>query len=77
MGCASTIVCVTKIVTTYAQVKLTETRDSARSRILRNFFSGIRLSMCNWNGDKEFYSLFCVTLVKRANSKKCGHDFEM
>ena len=41
------------------------------------FFSGIRLSMCNWNGDKEFYSLFCVTLVKRANSKKCGHDFEM
>lgn len=54
MGCACTIVCVTKIVTTYAQVKLTETRDSARSRILWNFFLVYVFRCVTGTGTKSF-----------------------
>ena len=66
------IVCVTKIVTTYAQVNLTETRGSVHSRILWNVFQVYVFRCATGTGTKSFIHFPVLPLYNVLIAKSVG-----
>ena len=70
MGCACTIACVTKVVTTYAQVSLTETRGSAYFRISWNVLRVCVFRYANETGTKSVIHFPVLPLYNVLTAKR-------